>query len=76
MEGIEKKNEAAINAETGETNLASSREIMWTQRIKEFKSSPVVGIGFCYAPYAIGTDELSGKVQYVETDTGNIEPGS
>lgn len=76
MEGIEKKNEAAINAETGKANLASSREIMWAQRIKEFKSSPFVGIGFCYAPYAIGTDELSGKVQYVETDTGNIEPGS
>lgn len=76
MEGIEKKNEAAINAETGEMDLASSREIMWTQRIKEFKSSPVVGIGFCYAPYAIGTDGLSGKVQYLETDTGNIEPGS
>ena len=76
MEGIEKKNEAAINAETGEMDLASSRDFMWAQRIKEFRSSPIVGIGFCYAPYAIGTDELSGEVKFASTDTGNIEPGS
>lgn len=76
MVGIEKKNEAAIDAETGEISLASSREIMWAQRIEEFKSSPMVGIGFCYAPYATGMDEFSGKMQYAETDTGNIEPGS
>lgn len=76
MVGIEKKNEAAIDAETGEISLASSREIMWAQRIEEFKSSPMFGIGFCYAPYATGMDEFSGKMQYAETDTGNIEPGS
>lgn len=76
MEGIEKKNEAAINAETGEMNLASSRETIWTQRIAEFKSSPIVGIGFCYAPYAIGTDEYSGEIKLANTATGIIEPGS
>lgn len=76
MEGIEKKNEAAINAETGEMNLASSRDFMWEQRIKEFRSSPIVGIGFCYAPYAIGTDIFSGEVKFASTDTGIIEPGS
>lgn len=76
MEGIEKKNEASINAKTGEMDLASSRETLWAQRISEFKSSPIVGIGFCYAPYAIGMDELSGEVELASTDTGIIEPGS
>lgn len=76
MEGIEKKNESAINAETGEMDLASSRKTLWTQRIAEFKSSPVVGIGFCYAPYAIGYDRYSGEAEFIETTTGIIEPGS
>ena len=76
MEGIEKKNEAAINAETGEANLASSRETLWTQRIEEFKSSPIVGIGFCYAPYVTGYEKYSGEAMFRETSTGVIEPGS
>lgn len=76
MEGIEKKNEAAINTETGEINLASSREIMWKQRIAEFKSSPIVGIGFCYAPLVIGRSEYSGESIIANTGSGNIEPGS
>ena len=76
MEGIEKKNEAAINAETGEMNLASSREIIWIQRIKEFHSSPIVGIGFCYAPLVVGKNEYSGEFITANTYDGNIEPGS
>lgn len=76
MEGIEKKNEAAINAETGEMDLASSREILWAQRIAEFKSSPIVGVGFCYAPYVTGYDKYSGEAEFAETTTGIIEPGS
>ncbi len=76
MEGIEKKNEAAINAETGEMDLASSRETLWAQRIAEFKSSPIIGIGFCYAPYVVGYDKYSGEAEFAETSTGIIEPGS
>lgn len=76
MEGIEKKNESAINAETGEMDLASSREVLWNQRIAEFKSSPIVGVGFCYAPYVTGYDKYSGEAEFAETTTGIIEPGS
>lgn len=76
MEGIEKKNEAAINAETGEMDLASSRETLWAQRTAEFKSSPIIGIGFCYAPYVVGYDKYSGEAEFAETSTGIIEPGS
>lgn len=75
MEGIEKKNEAQLT-ETGEINYIGSREIMWGQRIREFKSSPLVGVGFGYAKYVTNVNEHTGKITYQKTETGAIEPGS
>ena len=76
MEGIEKKNNASINKETGEINYTDSRDLIWDQRIREFKSSPIVGIGFGYAPYIISYNERTGKITLKKTDTGVVEPGS
>lgn len=45
----------------------SSREDKWTNRIEEFKSSPILGIG--YVSVNINTDDVN--LQY-----GTIEPGS
>lgn len=75
MEGIEKKNKAQIT-ETGEINYTGSRDIMWDQRIREFKSSPLVGVGFGYAKYVTNINERTGRITYKDTDTGVVEPGS
>lgn len=75
MEGIEKKNEAQIT-ETGEINYTGSRDVMWQQRIREFKSSPLVGVGFGYAEYVTDINERTGKITYQKTDSGTVEPGS
>ncbi len=75
MEGIEKKNEAQIT-ETGEINYTGSRDIMWNQRIREFKSSPLVGVGFGYAQYVTNVNERTGRITYKKTETGVVEPGS
>lgn len=75
LSGIETKN-AAIDEETGEVDLTSSRNVLWEQRLKEFQSSPAVGIGFCYAPYVASIDKDTGKIEFADTDTGMIEPGS
>ena len=76
MEGIEKKNLGSINKETGETNYTASREIMWQQRIREFKNNPLVGVGFGYAQYVTDINERTGRVTFKETKDGNVEPGS
>lgn len=75
MEGIEKKNEAQIT-ETGEINYTGSRDIMWDQRIREFKSSPLVGVGFGYAKYVTNVNERTGRITYEKTEIGVVEPGS
>ena len=75
MEGIEKKNQAQIT-ETGEINYTGSRDIMWQQRIREFKSSPLVGVGFGYAEYVTDINERTGRITYKKTETGTVEPGS
>ena len=75
MEGIEKKNEAQLT-ETGEINYTGSRDMLWSQRIREFKSSPLVGVGFGYAKYVTNINERTGRITYKDTDTGVVEPGS
>ena len=75
MEGIEKKNEAQIT-ESGEINYSGSRDILWGQRIREFKESPLVGVGFGYAEYVTDINERTGKITYKKTETGVVEPGS
>lgn len=76
MEGIEKKNRGSINLKTGEINYTASREILWQQRIREFKSSPLVGVGFGYAEYVTDINERTGRITYKKTDSGIVEPGS
>ena len=75
MEGIEKKNQAQIT-ESGEINYTGSRDVMWQQRIREFKSNPLVGVGFGYAQYVTDINERTGRVTFKETKDGNVEPGS
>lgn len=75
MEGIEKKNHAQLT-ETGEINYTGSRDMLWDQRIREFKSSPLVGVGFGYAKYVTNINERTGRITYKDTDTGVVEPGS
>ena len=75
MEGIEKKNQAQIT-ESGEINYTGSRDVLWQQRIREFKSSPLVGVGFGYAEYVTNINERTGRITYKKSDSGVIEPGS
>ena len=75
MEGIEKKNQAQIT-ETGEKNYTGTRDILWQQRIREFKSSPLVGVGFGYAEYVTNINERTGRITYKKSDSGVVEPGS
>lgn len=75
MEGIERKNQAQLT-ESGEINYTGSRDIMWQQRIREFKSSPLVGVGFGYAEYVTDINERTGRITYKKTETGTVEPGS
>ena len=75
MEGIEKKNEAQLT-ETGEINYTGSRDMLWSQRIREFKSSPLVGVGFGYAKYVTNVNERTGRITFQKTETGTVEPGS
>ena len=75
MEGIEKKNEAQIT-ETGEKNYTGTRDILWQQRIREFKSSPLIGVGFGYAEYVTNINERTGRITYKKSDSGVVEPGS
>ena len=62
LEGINQKN----SSNTG--NLLSSREYKYTARIEEFKSSPILGVGFC-AIDDNGNDSFN-------EETGGIEPGT
>ena len=75
MEDIEKKNQAQIT-ETGEINYTGSRDVLWQQRIREFRSSPLVGVGFGYAEYVKDINERTGRITYKKTDSGVVEPGS
>lgn len=75
LERIEQKN-SAINQQTGEVDIFSSRSLIWDQRIREFKESPLVGIGFGYAPYVTSYNERTGKATFLETGSGVVEPGS
>ena len=75
MEGIEKKNQAQVT-ETGEINYTGSRDVLWQQRIREFNSSPLVGVGFGFAEYVTDINERTGRITYKKTETGTVEPGS
>lgn len=75
LDNIEKKN-ASVNRETGEQDLTSSRTLIWGQRIREFNSSPVTGVGFAYAPYVIGFNKRSETPIFEENSKGVVEPGS
>lgn len=75
LDRIEQKN-SAINQQTGEVDMLSSRTLIWDQRIREFEESPLVGVGFGYAPYITGYNERTGKATFMETETGVVEPGS
>ena len=60
-----------LSRKAGETSLvnAESRAGMWTQRIAEFKSSPLVGIGF-------GAVDLTGGAGSSFADDGKVETGT
>ena len=75
LERIEQKNKA-INTQTGEVDILSSRTLIWDQRIREFKDNPIIGIGFGYAPYITGYNARTGKATFLKTESGVIEPGS
>lgn len=60
-ERIQQKNDSAVN----QGGILSSREVQWNYRIEEFKSSPVIGIGFA-----------SIKKGLMDKKTGVIEPTS
>lgn len=64
MEGLEQKQSA--NIKSGGT--FNSRLTKWNQRVAEFSSSPLYGVGFC------SIDPKS--KEYWSKTTGTIEPGS
>jgi O-antigen ligase len=49
-------------------SVLSSRENLWDSRIKEFKSSPFIGVG-----YAAASEKIDGMIN---KSNGQIEPGS
>lgn len=63
--GLQAKQKA--NMESGGT--FSSRNSLWNERIKEFKSSPMYGIGFA--------SQKETRLEYIQAlNTGTVEPGS
>ena len=62
MDGVLEK-----NGSTSELNFDSRAEL-WDERVKEFASSPLVGVGFC----AIDTDASYG----LDISSGRVETGS
>ena len=60
-------------SEEDDYDWTSSRESLWEQRLQEFKSSPLIGIGFAAEnpKFSKSWDE-----EYIETSGGKIEPGS
>lgn len=64
-EGVIQKQ--ANNVESGGT--LSSREGLWQDRIAEFKSSPLIGVGFASFDTSISKDSF-------QEESGGIEPGS
>ena len=65
LDGVIRKNEANIAA----GGVSSSRDALWESRIKEFESSPVLGVGFD----AIDVKIASGGF---DKNTGMVESGS
>lgn len=64
MDKLEEKNQ-------GETTTINtdSREIYWIQRLDEWKSSPIYGIGF-------STVDAAAEGSNLDTESGNVETGS
>ncbi len=59
--GVAEKNEGSINA----GGITSSRDALWQDRIDEFKSSPIIGIGFA------SVEKGSVDMIYGHVETGN-----
>lgn len=51
-----------------QNDIASSRTYLWNNRIEEFESSPIIGIGFV----SVNTGDTIG----FDKESGNIQPGS
>lgn len=66
LDALEEKNEGSIRA----GGITSSREVHWLQRINEFESSPLFGVGFG----CVSTDADSGATY--DESSGKIETGS
>ncbi|WP_418992001.1 O-antigen ligase family protein [Alistipes sp.] len=66
VENLNRKNKSSI----AEGSILSSREIHWQTRIREFTSSPLLGIGF--ASVSTGLDEGS----TMDIESGQVETGS
>lgn len=65
---LEKSNLTQSIATRGFDN---TREILWHDRLLEFKSSPFFGVGF-----AAQNDNIDGKIGKKGSDEGVVEPGS
>jgi len=65
--------EDSVGGELTERGLKNTRELLWTNRLIEFKSNPVFGVGF-----ATQNEEIIviDKQHQREDSTGRIEPGS
>jgi hypothetical protein len=57
-----------IEYSENQNDLTASRSMIWLARFEEFKSSPIIGVGFA----SIGKNDLTN----VDKETGKIEPGS
>lgn len=68
LEIVLDKNKSSISA----GGIASSRDSHWKNRVKEFKSSPIIGIGFS----SISTAPSSKGGSTFDISTGRIETGS
>ena len=65
MENIENKNKNSMTA----GGMTSSRDALWNDRISEFNSSPIFGIGFA----SIATERNN---QHLYESDGKVETGS
>ena len=62
--------DSKMNRDNTETSLTSSRDGLWNDRINEFISSPLLGVGFGSIDVSISKDTPFNKI------TGTLEPGS
>lgn len=60
----------AKNGDSVETININSRDDMWQARIKEFKESPIYGIGFAYMKYGWGQGMAAKAKGRIETGSG------